>query len=66
MHAPADHDRTSKSGAPSLEQEVAVWRSKRARRPWATMGSVRVVRIPKRGSRLSGPAGMHAFRATAS
>jgi len=65
MHAPVDRDRTSKPRASSLEEEVAVWRSKRALRPRATMGSVRVVRIPKRPSRPSARSTGHALRTTA-
>lgn len=34
--------------AASLEEEVAAWRGRRVARPEATIGKVRVVRIPKR------------------
>jgi hypothetical protein len=66
MHAPADLNGTSKPVASSLEEEIAAWRSKRARRPSATIGSVRVVRIPKRASTPSGRLTGYAHRATAS
>lgn len=65
MQAPIDLHRTSKPGAWSLEEEVAAWRSKRALRPSATIGSVRVVRIPKRGASPSERSTGHALRATA-
>lgn len=32
----------------SLEEEVAAWRDRRVVRPEATIGKIRVVRIPKR------------------
>jgi hypothetical protein len=66
MHVLADHDGTSKPRALSLEEEVAAWRSKRALRPRATIGSVRVVRIPKRSSRTLGQTKGQTLQATAS
>jgi hypothetical protein len=57
--------RTSKPGGRSLEEEVAAWRSKRALRPTSTMGSVRVVRIPKRAASPPDRPTGQALRATA-
>ena len=65
MQAPIDLERTSKPRASSLEEEVVVWRSKRALRPRATIGSVRVVRIPKRAGSPSDRSTGHMLRATA-
>jgi hypothetical protein len=65
MQEPVGLDRTSKLGAWSLEEEVAAWRSKRALRPRATIGSVRVVRIPKRAASPSDRSTNHALRAMA-
>jgi hypothetical protein len=65
MHAPADHDRSSRPGASSLEEEVVLWRRKRALRPREMIGSVRVVRIPRRGSTPLGRLEGHTLRSTA-
>ena len=48
MHAATDHDGEGASGALSLEEEVAAWRSRRGLRQGSTIGRVQVVRIPKR------------------
>jgi hypothetical protein len=54
---------TSHAVTSSLEDEVAAWRSKRALRPEASIGQVRVVRIRKRVPRPLGPSG-HKARTT--
>jgi hypothetical protein len=41
-------DRATSAGSSTLEDEVAAWLRRRAVRPSATSGRVRVVRIPKR------------------
>jgi hypothetical protein len=48
MRAPIDQARASNAGSSNLEDEVAAWLKRRALRPGATNGKVRVLRIPKR------------------
>ncbi|MGY4368819.1 hypothetical protein ACVW1A_004884 [Bradyrhizobium sp. LB1.3] len=51
----ASNDVTAEAGASSLEAEVAAWRSRRALRPEASTGKVRIVRIRKRVILPAGP-----------
>ena len=48
MLAYEDQDRVTNAGSSGLEEEAAAWLRKRAVRPSATSGGVRVVRIAKR------------------
>lgn len=55
-----DQDRASNAGSSRLEDEVAAWLRKRALRPSATSGKVRVLRIPKRSPPRGGPSADYA------
>jgi hypothetical protein len=55
MGAYDDRDRVSNTGSSGLEAEVAAWLKRRAVRPSATSGTVRVVRIPKRARPRGSP-----------
>jgi hypothetical protein len=48
MRSPTDQAKTNNPRSSSLEDEVAAWLRRRALRPSATIGKVRVLRIPKR------------------
>ena len=55
MQAHEGQDRATSAGSSGLEGEVAAWLKKRAVRPSATSGGVRVVRIPKRAPPRGSP-----------
>jgi hypothetical protein len=56
----ASMDSEGNAEVSSLEDEVAAWRSRRALRPEATIGKVRVVRIRKRVTLPADPRADHA------